>query len=328
MTAPLVSVLIPAHNAAPWLAATLESALAQTWPACEIVVVENGSTDRTLAIAQAYANRGVRVLALPAMTAAAARNRAFAECHGTFVQYLDADDLLSPDKIATQVDALAGLPTAIAVCARGDFADGEPAASGRVLRDWPVVSTDTPCAWLSDLLGAHGRAEFVALHQWLTPRALIERAGNWDESLTVNDDGEFFARIVLASTRIVATPGPVAYYRRQRPGQSLSSRFRRRAEDTRSMLRSLDLITSHLEAAGADPAVRTALARHYYECAVLAYPLNPEVSRVAEQRALALRPAAQPPPPTSRIGACLRRVAGWRTERRVAAFARRWLHRA
>jgi glycosyltransferase involved in cell wall biosynthesis len=328
MNPPLVSILIPAHNAAPWLAATLDSALAQTWPAREVIVVENGSTDRTLAIAQTYADRGVRVLALPAMTAAAARNRAFAECHGDFIQYLDADDLLSPDKLAAQVGALAGLPTTVAVCARGDFADGESIESARLLRDWPVVSSDAPCAWLSDLLGAHGRAEFVALHQWLTPRGLIERVGNWDESLTVNDDGEFFARVVLGSTRIVATPAPVAYYRRQRPGQSLSSRFRRRAEDTRSMLRSIDLITAHLEAAGAEPAVRSALSRHYYECAVLAYPLNPEVSRLAEQRALALRPSAQPPPPTSRLAACLRRVAGWRAERRVADLARRWLPRS
>ena len=62
---PLVSILIPAHNAAPWLAATLASALAQTGPRCEIIVVDDGSADSTLALARTFESRGVRVVTRP-----------------------------------------------------------------------------------------------------------------------------------------------------------------------------------------------------------------------------------------------------------------------
>ena len=59
---PFVSILIPCYNAAPWLAATLESALAQTGAAIEIIVVDDGSTDGSVAVAQTYEPRGVRVI--------------------------------------------------------------------------------------------------------------------------------------------------------------------------------------------------------------------------------------------------------------------------
>jgi glycosyltransferase involved in cell wall biosynthesis len=73
---PLVSILIPAYNAEEWIAETLDSALAQTWHAKEILVVDDGSTDRTLDIARHFMSRGVRVISQPHQGAAAARNRA------------------------------------------------------------------------------------------------------------------------------------------------------------------------------------------------------------------------------------------------------------
>ena len=103
MSAPFVSILIPCHNAAPWLATTLESALAQSWPHREIILVDDGSTDGSLALAQTFAGRGVRVFAQPNSGASAARNHAIRESHGDFLQFLDADDLISPGKLAAQL---------------------------------------------------------------------------------------------------------------------------------------------------------------------------------------------------------------------------------
>ena len=100
---PLVSILIPCYNAEPWLAQTLESALAQTWPHREIIVVNDGSTDLSLQIARQYEVRGIRVLDQPNRGASAARNAAFAACQGEWIEFLDADDLLAPDKIERQM---------------------------------------------------------------------------------------------------------------------------------------------------------------------------------------------------------------------------------
>jgi glycosyltransferase involved in cell wall biosynthesis len=101
----LVSILIPCHNAGAWLAQTLESALAQTWPHTEIVLVDDGSDDNSREIAARFEARGVTVVAQGNLGASAARNAAISESRGDWLQFLDADDLLAPDKIARQMAA-------------------------------------------------------------------------------------------------------------------------------------------------------------------------------------------------------------------------------
>src|SRR5215831_7669413 len=102
---PLVSILIPAFNAENWIADTIKSAIGQTWPRKEIIIVDDGSTDQTLSITQQFASKQLKVVTQQNQGAAAARNRAFALCQGDLVQWLDADDLLAPEKIAKQMEA-------------------------------------------------------------------------------------------------------------------------------------------------------------------------------------------------------------------------------
>src|SRR5205823_11683959 len=102
---PLISILIPAYNAEAWIGDTIRSALAQTWPRKEIVVVDDGSTDQTLQVARQFASRDVFVVTQENQGAAAARNKAFELCQGDYIQWLDADDLVSPDKVAKQMAA-------------------------------------------------------------------------------------------------------------------------------------------------------------------------------------------------------------------------------
>src|SRR5947208_13826057 len=101
---PLISILIPAYNAEAWIGDTIRSAMAQTWPRTEIIVVDDGSTDQTLARARQFESQGVRVVGQKNQGASAARNKAFSLCHGDYIQWLDADDLLAPDKIWRQME--------------------------------------------------------------------------------------------------------------------------------------------------------------------------------------------------------------------------------
>src|SRR5436189_41615 len=103
---PLVSILIPAFDAQEWLADTIKSATRQTWPRKEIIVVDDGSRDHTLSIARQFASKELSVVTQANQGAAAARNRAFSICQGDYIQWLDADDLLAPDKIARQTRSL------------------------------------------------------------------------------------------------------------------------------------------------------------------------------------------------------------------------------
>lgn len=105
----LVSILIAAYNAEQWLSEAVESALEQTYPHLEVVVVDDGSTDGTLAVARRYeASHAsvVRVIAQENAGACAARNRALAEAHGEFIKFLDADDVLTPGAVAVQLEYL------------------------------------------------------------------------------------------------------------------------------------------------------------------------------------------------------------------------------
>ena len=113
MTRSLVSVIIPCRNGAATLPETLASVMDQSWPAIEIIVVENNSTDDSAAVARAALARHKgpwQVIVSTAQGQNAAREAGFSQCSGGYVQWLDADDTLGPDKIERQVLALESSP--------------------------------------------------------------------------------------------------------------------------------------------------------------------------------------------------------------------------
>ena len=103
MTAPLVSVVMPAYNAERFIGQALDSALAQSYRPVEIIVVDDGSSDRTAEIA---GQRAVRLVRRQHGGEAAARNAGLAHARGAYWTVFDADDLMPPDRIELQVDHL------------------------------------------------------------------------------------------------------------------------------------------------------------------------------------------------------------------------------
>ncbi|MGA9778113.1 MAG: glycosyltransferase family 2 protein [Limisphaerales bacterium] len=105
----LVSILIPCYNAERWVAQAIESALAQTWSEKEIIVVDDGSTDQSLEIIKRFREQ-IRWETGPNRGGNAARNRLLELARGEWLQYLDADDYLLPEKVANQMQFLAADP--------------------------------------------------------------------------------------------------------------------------------------------------------------------------------------------------------------------------
>src|SRR5512142_2295425 len=103
---PLVSILIPAFNAQTWIGETLRSATLQSWPRKEVIVVDDGSSDRTVEIARTFECAWVKVVTQENQGAAAARNHAARLSQGEYIQWLDADDILGADKIEQQIRAI------------------------------------------------------------------------------------------------------------------------------------------------------------------------------------------------------------------------------
>lgn len=301
---PLVSLIIPCYNAERWLAETLESALAQTWPATEIIFINDGSTDGSLVAARKFEPRGVRVLDQSNRGASAARNHGLRVARGEFIQFLDADDLLSPDKIAAQVALLRTRPAGtLATCAWGRF-QSDPAVARFV--DDAVFRDFTPADFLV-LAGDTG----AMIHPscWLVPRRVADQAGPWDETLSLNDDGEYFCRVLLASAGMAFCPAGRSYYRSGLPG-SLSQQRGERAR--RSQFRSLELITTHLRAAEDSPRTRRAAANYFQRFFHDFFPAPADLMQAAAQRIAALGGSTLPAPPMGPRTRRLAAVLGWK----------------
>ena len=303
MPQPLVSIIIPCFNAEPWLASTLESALAQTWSRTEIIVVDDGSSDQSVAVARQFETRGIRLLNQANAGAGVARNTGLSVAQGDFIQYLDADDRLSPDKIAAQIAWLEhSPPRKVATCRWARFQDDEAEArfiSEAVYRDLGAIDF---------LLLAANENQMMHTAAWLVPRTLVEAAGPWDSVPSPNDDGEYFCRVLLASEGLAFCPVGQSYYR---SGLEISLSKTSSQKACRGLLHSMDLIARNLADFENSRRVHVALANHYQRIVYLSYPHAPEVVTAAVERARDhggsnLRPEMGP------RTAALARLIGWK----------------
>ena len=305
---PHVSILVPCYNAAPWLAETLESALAQTWSQTEIIVVDDGSTDGSLAAARAFETRGIRVVVQSNQGASAARNHALRLSRGEFIQFLDSDDLLAPDKIERQLHALAAAPAGrIAAGPWGRFERDPATATFTAEENW---RDSEPIEWLTRNFAGRGMMPPVA---WLTPRALIEAAGPWDERLSLNDDGEYFCRVLLTSTGVCFCPDARCYYR-SNLSESLSRRHTEAA--WRSAFLSHELCARHVLAVETSDRTRRACADLYQRLAYAMFPACHDLVAIAETRVLELG-GSTARPGGGRAFRLLARTLGWKSARRL-----------
>jgi glycosyltransferase involved in cell wall biosynthesis len=276
---PLVSILIPAHNAQEWIADTIRSAIAQTWERKEIVVVDDGSTDNTLAMARQWESDSVRVVSQENQGAAAARNKAFSLCHGDYVQWLDADDLLATDKIEQQIEVLGrcGSGRTLASGAWGKFRYRSHKAKFVRTALWCDLS---PAEWLLRRMGGN---LYMQTATWLISRELTEAAGRWDTRLLGDDDNEYFCRVLLASDGVRFVPDARMYYRSFGHGSlgyiGLSN------EKIEAHWLSMQLHVRYLRSLEDSERVRAACVRYLQTWLPCFYPQRPDIVEMAEQMA-------------------------------------------
>jgi glycosyltransferase involved in cell wall biosynthesis len=275
---PLVSILIPAYNAERTIAETISSAIAQTWARTEIIVVDDGSKDRTAEIAERFGSK-ITLVSRENEGAAAARNEALRISRGDFIQWLDADDILACNKIEQQLAALR----------EGD--------SGRLLLSSPWASfyhrtryarfiNNSLCQDLSPvdwLIRKMGENLHMQTGTWLVSRELTETAGPWDTRLLSDDDGEYFCRVLSASegTRFVRETG--VFYRIS-PSNRLSH-IGRCNNKKDAMLISMKIHIQHLRTMEESERVRKVCLTYLQNWFVHFYPERPDI--VAEMQNLA-----------------------------------------
>ena len=307
--APLVSILVPAYNAEQYVGEAVESALAQTYARVEVVVVNDGSTDGTRDVLGGYESRGVRVVDQTNAGQCAAANRAFRESRGELVKFFDADDVLAPDYVERQVERLGARRDAVAMGEWARFTGDDPESA--VFDPLPMYRDAGPVDWLAtEWTGARPMMQCAL---WLVPRAVLGRSGLWDERLSLINDFEFFARVLLHSSEILYSPGARLYYR-SGLGASLSGRKSRAARESQAL--SLLLGTQHLLDAEDSPRTRRAAAHVLQDFVYDVYPEHPDLRARVRARVAELGGSDLPPdgPPGFHR---LRRLVGWRLARRV-----------
>ena len=250
-----ISVIMPVLDGEAFIAQALRSVLNQSRPPVEVIVVDNGSRDRSVEIAKSF-GAPVRTIDAPQAGASAARNAGMAEARGDAVMFLDADDLLGPNVLEELATVLEYNPGAIACCPwmRFELADGcwlaAPASCAPKRR-----GQDDLAAWLTG---------------WYHPpcsvlwsRAAYERSGGWDPEVRVNTDGDIMMRALIASVPLILTAGCTSYYRRL-PGEAVSlsgQRLTRTGLESRLMV--LDKIAGLLDVSGKLSRYKSPLGEAY-----------------------------------------------------------------
>lgn len=204
-----VSILIPLYNAEQYIAETIDSIIKQTYENIEIIIVDDGSTDNSFEIAQTYASEKVRIVQQKNKGGCAARNKALEVCTGEYIVFFDADDIMYKDKIKNQMELVEKYGDDYIYSSQWiSFTNDTPTTFP------PKTSIDknfdSPINWLTTSWLKRSGAVGI----WLTPKKLIEQAGKWDESIVMNDDGEYFFRVLLNSKGVKFADNAYMFYRR------------------------------------------------------------------------------------------------------------------
>jgi GT2 family glycosyltransferase len=209
MTASEISTVIAAHNVARTIRTAVTSALRQTQPVLEVVVVDDGSTDGTAEVVGGIDDPRVRLISRPNGGPAAARNTGIAAARGAYIGFLDGDDLWLPgyaEHATKLLDAASNPGFAYTDAFAVD------SATGRVRRttamDAPGDPPHEPDAFLTALL----QRNFV-FTATTVPAAVLETVGGFEETLPVSEDYHLWLRILMAGFDPLWMGGPLAIYR-------------------------------------------------------------------------------------------------------------------
>ncbi len=315
MSTPLVSICMPCHNAAKYVGQAVRSALHQSWGNLEVVVVNDSSTDQTADRLDGIKDDRLRVIEAQCGNASAARNLSFQHSRGDYIKYFDADDIITPTMIDAQMRKLENSSRDIASCEWGRFYEGNPDSyrsnPESVWEDLPALD------WLVN--SWKSARPMMQPGLFLIPRPLIQEAGGWDETLTLIDDFEFFARLIATADTVRFTPGERLYYR-SGLAQSLSQR--KSEEAINSNFQSLMKGTSYLLEKRNDRPARQSCANLYQDFIHSIYPDFPDLRLRMEKEIQTLGGSNLLPdgPPNFHR---LRRLAGWKLARRIQKLAGR-----
>jgi glycosyltransferase involved in cell wall biosynthesis len=281
----LVSIIIPVFNSENSIRETLKSALNQTYENIEVIVINDGSIDTSEDIILAFNDSRIIYRYQRNQGSPIAKNLGLSIANGEYIQFLDADDLLSVDKIENQIKLLDGKSDSICVCRTQIFYNLEDLSNNNNLEEIDtcfINFSDKPIEFLFNLLGVNGRVGMVQPNAYLTPMAIIKKAGYWSTLLnrSPDDDSEFFCRVLLHSNKIIYDQTSINYYRKSinslSSGKSLLHAY--------GALKTIELKTKIILDYNNTSIVKNALANSFANLAYNYGSLHPEIIVKVKQK--------------------------------------------
>jgi len=213
------SVILPAFNAATTLSKAIDSVLNQTWPAHEIIVIDDGSTDDTAVAAQAYGDRIIFIQQANAGVSAA-RNKGAEIATGDWLAFLDADDWFYPDRLRWHAEWIAQDPGLDFLTGDYEYRDEQGALIGTSMTGHLSgrQMLNKAAGGERVVMEAHELEEFVAdhfgdTHTLSVPRERFLELGGYPLGFKVCEDVHFLTRLCAASQRVGVVCQPMAVYR-------------------------------------------------------------------------------------------------------------------
>lgn len=279
---------MPVYNSNRFLEESIQSVLQQSYKNIELIIVDDGSTDGSLQTAKQFEKFGVKIFSQNNKGASSARNKGLNQANGTYIQYIDADDLLDVDKINIQMQVLEKENKSIAF---GDCINFKE----QIYSDNTILNShhcryiqpkESPDNFIIKMNGGVSNlpAGMVEVHSWLCPKSIIELAGPWNETLTVDDDGEFFLRVILKAKHVYYLPKSLTYYRKYNGNASLSNNFGRK-----NLTASIESLKSKADILLKSKSVfvyKKIMSDYFWQLAIRCYPNEYDLYKICEKEAI------------------------------------------
>jgi glycosyltransferase involved in cell wall biosynthesis len=237
---PLISVVMPCYNAARYVAEAVESVMRQTYGPVELIVVDDGSTDDSVAVVQEQTRKHpgrITLLYTSRLGPYPARNLGLKHCHGKLIAFLDADDWWLPETLEKLYSTLSAHAVDLAYCGWQNVGEGvisEPYVPPEYEAADPVAAFVRTCPW--------------PIHAALVKKELVDKLGGFSERRFSSMDYDFWLRVLAHTRRIKLVPEVLAFYRWHGSGQVSAVKWRQ----------VLDALTAQKDFIAANPA----LVRH------------------------------------------------------------------
>ncbi|WP_293297035.1 glycosyltransferase [Pedobacter sp. UBA4863] len=221
MAFPLVSVIIPLYNAEKYISETIESVLNQTYQNIEIIIIDDGSTDNSLALAKSYENSKIKVFSQDNKGVSSARNFGISIAKGDYIQFLDADDLIAPSKIELQIEYFISNPLATFVCSKWmRFKNINKPNNSNLTKILTPKIENLPINFIAT-------SNFIPLMCGLIKRTTIAKTNGFDKKMTHIEDVNFLIRLYKADQNFhyLETEFPLFFYRNSPNSASKTNQY-------------------------------------------------------------------------------------------------------